>query len=372
MSSFPSIESYRKEEDYCAFCPKMCRFSCPVSEAEGRETVTPWGKVSMVRFVREGAIPLDREAAALFYACVDCRRCQNFCVHDNDVSAILTAARRQAVADGVPPPEITAYLRDAGKGLRVRSSALLDRLRALAPPEAFRSEADTLFLPGCAAIKYRPDLIGQTLSLFDRLGIEGVTLLDGRPQCGGYPLYAAGDAAQYTEHAGERNRALAPYPTIVAACPACTGLIGEEMPQNRVVPLVSFLLPHVERYFGEHPPRRRGAFMYHDPCFLGRGLGRYEEPRRLLALAGIEVVEFPQNRNEAECCGAGGLLPLTAPETARKIARHRLRHAGMGEGRGVVTACASCSHAFAKVGAGVPIHDLVALLLDAISPTLPE
>ncbi|RME01960.1 MAG: (Fe-S)-binding protein [Deltaproteobacteria bacterium] len=372
MSSFPSIVSYRKEEDYCAFCPKMCRFSCPVSEAEGRETVTPWGKVSIVRFVREGAIPLDGEAAALFYKCVDCRRCQNFCVHDNDVSAILTAARRQAVAHGVAPPEITAYLQDSAEGFRVRSPALLERLRALAPPEAFRSEADTLFLPGCAAIKYRPDLIGQTLSLFERLGVEGITLLDGLPQCGGYPLYAAGDATQYTETAEERNRALAPYATIVSACPACTGLIGEEMPQHRVVPLVSFLLPHVERYFAEHPPSRRGAFMYHDSCFLGRGLGCYEEPRKLLALAGIEVVEFPQNRNEAECCGAGGLLPLTAPETARKIARHRLRHAGMGESQGVVTACASCSHAFAKVEEDVPILDLVTLLLAAISPPSPQ
>ena len=31
----------------CAFCPKMCRSACAVSEAEKRETVTPWAKMAL-------------------------------------------------------------------------------------------------------------------------------------------------------------------------------------------------------------------------------------------------------------------------------------------------------------------------------------
>ena len=364
MPPLPKIETFRREEDYCAFCPKMCTFSCPVSEAEGRESVTPWGKVSAVRFVREEALPLDREVAGFFYKCVDCRRCRTFCVHGNDVPSILTAARALAVKRNVAPPSVEAYLSAVGEGLRPQSPALLERLREIAPPEAFRPDARRLFLPGCGVIKHRPDFVRRLFALFERLGISDVTLLDGSPQCGGYPLYAAGDTAQYEELAEARAAALGSYDTVISACPACTWLIGRECPDIDVVALPPFLLPHVERRFGRSTPPSRRTLLYHDPCFLGRNLGIYDEPRRLLACAGVEVVEFPQNREEAECCGAGGLLPLTSPETAREIARHRLRHAGRGGSEGIVTACPDCTDAFSRVTA-YPIHDLVDILFDA-------
>ncbi len=46
---------------------------------------------------------------------------------------------------------------------------------------------------------------------------------------------------------------------------------------------------------------------YHDPCFLGRYNGIYEEPRKILRYVAEEnFVEMPRNRENSFCCGGGG------------------------------------------------------------------
>jgi len=46
---------------------------------------------------------------------------------------------------------------------------------------------------------------------------------------------------------------------------------------------------------------------YHDPCYLGRANGIYDEPRALLkALPGVELAEMAHYRNTSLCCGGGG------------------------------------------------------------------
>src|SRR4029077_9867112 len=60
---------------------------------------------------------------------------------------------------------------------------------------------------------------------------------------------------------------------------------------------------------------------YHDSCQPLRQLGLKSEPRRLLDLAGYEVVDLPDIAN---CCGFGGTFSLEWPRVADRLAQWKL------------------------------------------------
>ncbi|MCU0597196.1 MAG: (Fe-S)-binding protein, partial [Desulfobacterota bacterium] len=47
--------------------------------------------------------------------------------------------------------------------------------------------------------------------------------------------------------------------------------------------------------------------VYHDPCYLGRHSGIYEEPRRVLgSIPGVTLMDEVECRENSLCCGGGG------------------------------------------------------------------
>ena len=81
---------------------------------------------------------------------------------------------------------------------------------------------------------------------------------------------------------------------------------------------------------------------YHDPCYLGRYNGVYEEPRRLLRGLGARVVEMPRNRAGALCCGAGGgrIWMEDTPGVDERPAESRVREAaGLKDVNTLVVSC---------------------------------
>jgi hypothetical protein len=52
------LETRRDELEKCVFCPKLSRSACPGSNAEPRETLTRWGKMSMAYFLANGDVAM--------------------------------------------------------------------------------------------------------------------------------------------------------------------------------------------------------------------------------------------------------------------------------------------------------------------------
>jgi Fe-S oxidoreductase len=85
--------------------------------------------------------------------------------------------------------------------------------------------------------------------------------------------------------------------------------------------------------------------VYHDPCYLGRYRGTYDEPRAVLARSG-EVIDPPRSRERSFCCGAGGGLAFLGEETGERVSHNRAQELVATGANIVGTACPFCNTMF--------------------------
>ena len=321
MRVLPMLEERRHNYETCVYCPKLCRSACPVSNAEPRETLIPWGKMSSSYFAARGDVPLEESFAAPAWACTGCHACRNACDHKNDVAGSLLDARDAFVTNGLGP---------------AASKRVLDR---------FSSERSTggVLLVGCLYDRKLPDVAKAAASaakkLFGEKKIERA--------CCGAPLRLAGDKLRFEEHAKQfAGREM------IAVDPGCA--MALRAAGARVTMLVERAAERVAELREGEPREMR----WHDPCQLGRGLGIYDAARVVLTrVLGRAPLEFAMRRDRAECSGGGGLLPLTMPENSRTIAAKRIADS---DGAEIVTACASSVLRFRSAGARAT--DIVTLI----------
>ncbi len=380
----PSADSLRHAAELCEFCPKMCRFACPVSEAEPREALTPWGKSSLAALTAAVGRAPDASSGLAFHGCTGCLRCTHYCAHGNDVPTLLFAARAVAVRSGSDPSvlrDLPARLATRGHAEDAELAAVLALLRrgeeeasalgpAEAPPAARTAAASApLLFAGCETLAQGGQPARDALSAARALGAP-LQLAGEGALCCGLPLLEAGHPGQFAAHALKVRAALAgssPQNTpvnVIFLQPACARAVRDRYPGHGASLPAGSVVEHATTFLARalalRPdlrarPKLEGAVAYHDPCELARGLHETEAPRALLAAAmGGGVREAVRCREDASCCGAGGLLPRTMPAVASAIAAER-RAELADTGAPAVTASPACAKA---LGAG----DVIGLL----------
>src|SRR5438270_1288480 len=85
------------------------------------------------------------------------------------------------------------------------------------------------------------------------------------------------------------------------------------------------------------------VFTFHDPCYLGRHNGIYDDPRDVLdAIPDLKRVEMKRCRDRSFCCGGGGLMLFYEPKEEERIGVKRVRMAAETGANVIVTACPFC------------------------------
>ncbi|MGH7281188.1 MAG: 4Fe-4S dicluster domain-containing protein, partial [Polyangiaceae bacterium] len=153
MRRLPTLEARRDALEKCVFCPKLCRTTCPVSNEEPRETLTPWGKMSMAYFSAHGDVDASESFASTAWACTGCRKCTDMCDHKNDVAGALYDARSALVASGLAPKGA----RDVLGSFDAHVAKTDEGQKKLARETDARADARTHVVVGCEYVHHAPE-----------------------------------------------------------------------------------------------------------------------------------------------------------------------------------------------------------------------
>jgi Fe-S oxidoreductase len=141
---------------------------------------------------------------------------------------------------------------------------------------------------------------------------------------------------------------------IVSICPHCVRTISVDWKEFGEAPPIEHHSEFLARHLDKLPARSaNGAkIVYHDPCYLGRYRGVYDEPRSVIERFG-DVIEPPRARERSFCCGAGGGLAFLGEEKGKRVSVERAEEL-VATGASVVgAACPFCNTMFRDALAGV-------------------
>ncbi len=142
---------------------------------------------------------------------------------------------------------------------------------------------------------------------------------------------------------------------LVSVCPHCVRTIAEDWrefgAEVEIEHHTEFMARHVARLPAE---KSRETVVYHDPCYLGRYRGVFDEPRELIGRS-ARVVEAPRSRERSFCCGAGGGLAFLGEEHGTRVNEARATELAATGADTVGTACPFCGSMFRDALKGVSL-----------------
>jgi Fe-S oxidoreductase len=82
---------------------------------------------------------------------------------------------------------------------------------------------------------------------------------------------------------------------------------------------------------------------FHDPCYLGRQNGIFDEPRQLVSISSEQgPLEMPRSHASSFCCGGGGGMSFVEEPPTQRVNQERAREALQTGADVVAVACPFC------------------------------
>jgi glycolate oxidase len=359
VSHFP--ENVDNEILACIQCG-FCRVGCPTFGHSTLESLNAKGRVTLGHYMLMDGVEPSEDLAKRLYQCMMCLNCKSVCPAQVKVSDIVQAARQRVVEKGYLPevfkPALASML-DAANPLLADQTKRADSYPA-DYKKAVPNETDAVVHMGCVTSFQDVKTIPAFLKILDNAGMNYGAMGEDETCCG-YLAYLLGDMETFKKAMGMYNERMNKYSPneLITTCSGCLKTFRDLYPKygggdgyriTHAVELMEKLINEGKLTFKQDAKPLKVA--YHDPCDIGRHMGIYEPPRNIInALPHVELVEFPQNRAQAKCCGGGGGMKGFDNEMAGEIGYKRLLSAIDLGADAIVSACPSCKQTFNQAAA---------------------
>lgn len=350
---------------HCGFCAP----ACPTYFLTGDERDSPRGRIWLIRDLLENDGAPSDEAVFHLDRCLECAACMPACPSGVNYAGLIGAAREE-IFERAERPRLDRWLRallaraltDAGRARRMiglgrlfawaapllpaRWAAPL-RLAAHAPrprdavgpapgtyPAQGTRRGRIALLAGCVQAAMAPGINAALIRLLNRHGIEAVVVNDA--QCCGALDRHLGRGAAARDHAGRVIAALDAaagadsFDAVLQTSSGCGTMMKDYatlLPGDGAAARVAALVRDSAEYLAgleldwraDMPSLVAGWIA---PCSSANVQGVRDQPRALMAAAGITVAEPADG---GRCCGSAGIYNLTEPALAAALGAEKAR-----------------------------------------------
>ena len=351
------------------------------------DTVCPWNRVrsfSMRKIVRQATFGLTDIETEDIWRCTTCGRCPQRCPRGVKQIESGVALRRIATEYGVFPSAVKS-VRSIGASLVAEGNPLNEERGKRADwaeglsVQSFSEGMEILYFPGCY-LSYDPRMkkvARATASILQKAGVD-FGILGTKENCCGESIRKTGDEELFKRLARENIKTFidAGVKKILVSSPHCYHTFKNEYPEFRV----NFEVVHITQYMLELIAAGRlkigGGYAkkvaYHDPCYLGRHNGIFDEPRQVLKKAGAELVEMAECGKDSLCCGGGGGRIWMETPKGERFSDLRLEQAVLAGAQVLATSCPYCITNFEdsrlnrEDGEALEIKDITEIIAEVI------